>query len=162
MGILATHKNELIYIYSDQSKLGKKVLAYATSNKKPMRSINIEKEKIPNSVWLEIADMVNKPIKDLFSPELTVGPGFDSSTDYNADDLLKIVNKNPSLLQHPIAILGDRAVSISDRFDFLEFYEKDGSNFDKSKEAIKNGEHKDTTNGEGMNNIINASVVGKK
>ncbi|WP_100614991.1 arsenate reductase family protein [Confluentibacter citreus] len=145
MGVLATDDKELIYIYSNQSNLGKKVLAYAQSSDKVLRAINIDKEKISDTIWLEIADMVNKPLAELFSPELTDSHGIDNALDYNTDDLLKIVNKNPSLLQYPIAINGKKAISIKDRYDFFKFYKKDGSNFDKSPEAIKNGEHVDTT-----------------
>ncbi|PKQ45278.1 arsenate reductase family protein [Confluentibacter flavum] len=156
MGVLATNDKELIYIYSDQSDLGKKVLPYAESSNKALRTINIEKEKISDTIWLEIADMVNKPISELFSPELLDNLGIDNLSNYNTDDLLKIVNKNPSLLQHPIAINGKKAIIINDRFDFFKFYKKDGSNFDKSPEALKNGEHLDTTGDDSMDNKINS------
>lgn len=156
MGVLAIDDKELIYIYSDQSYLGKKVLAYVQSNDKALRTINIEKENISDTIWLEIADMVNKPLAELFSPELTENHGIDNVLDYNTEDLLKIVNKNPSLLQHPIAINGKKAVIINDRFDFFTFYKKDGSNFDKSPEAIKKGEHSDTTGDNDMDDVINS------
>lgn len=154
MGVLAISNKELLYIYSDQSDLGKKILAYAQSSDKKLRVINMEKEKISDTSWLEIADLVDKPLNELFSPELAERHGIDNISDYETNDLLKIVNKNPSLLQHPIAIDGKKAVSIKDRFDFFEFYKKDGSNFDKSPEAIRNGEHQDTTGDESMNNSI--------
>ncbi|MGE5944496.1 MAG: arsenate reductase family protein [Flavobacteriales bacterium] len=156
MGVLAINNRELVYIYSDQSDLGKKILAYAQSNDKPIRAINIEKEKISDTVWLEIADLVDKPLSELFSPELASKLGIKNLSDYETDDLLKIVNKNPSLLQHPIAINGRKAISIKDRFDFFPFYKKDGSNFDKSPEAIRNGEHTDTTRDKGMDNHIDS------
>ena len=145
MGVLATDKRELIYIYSDQSDLGKELLAYAHSTDKALRAINIEKEKISDTVWLEIADMVGKPLFELFSPEHAEREGIDTISGYDTNDMLKIINKNPSLLQHPIAINGTKAVSIKERNDFFKFYTKDGSNFDTSPEAIKNGEHVDTS-----------------
>ena len=80
----------------------------------------------------------------------------DNIPNYDTDDLLKIFKKNPSLLQHPIAINGKKAISINDRFDFFTFYKKDGNNFDKSTEAIKNGEHLDTTGEKSMDNKINS------
>ncbi|WP_111310016.1 hypothetical protein [Confluentibacter sediminis] len=156
MGILAIDDKELIYIYSDQSDLGKKVLAYAQSSDKALRVINIEKESISDSIWLEIAEMVDKPLSELFSLELLDDDKKDNIPNYDTDDLLKIFKKNPSLLQHPIAINGKKAISINDRFDFFTFYKKDGSNFDKSTEAIKNGEHLDTTGEKSMDNKINS------
>lgn len=154
MGVLATSDKELIYIYSDESDLGKKVLAYAQSSEKPLRSINIGKEKISDTVWLEIADLLDKPLSDLFAPDLAKKIGIDNLSDYDPDDLIKIINKNPILLQHPIAINGNKAKLIHDRFDFFEFYKKDGGNFNKSPEAIGNGEHNDTTGDEPMSNDI--------
>jgi len=148
MGVLATDNRELIYIYSDQSNLGKDVLPYAHSSDKALRVINIEKEKISDTVWLEIADLVDKPLFELFSPELAEKHGIKNISDYGTNDLLKIVNKNPSLLQHPIAINGKKAISIKERNDIFKLYKKDGSNFDPSPEAIKNGEHVDTTKNE--------------
>ncbi len=156
MGILATDDKTLIYVYSDQSDLGKKVLAYTQSSDKALRIINIEKESISDSVWLEIAEMVDRPLAELFSLDLLDDDKTQNISTYNTEDLLKIIRKNPSLLQHPIAINGKKAIIINDRFDFFEFYKKDGSNFDKSPEAIKNGEHVDTTGEDGMNNKINS------
>ena len=156
MGVLATNDKEIIYIYSEKSDLGKKILAYAQSSDKKLRIINIEKEKISDTVWLEIADLVGKPLFELFSPELAEKQDIKNFSDYDTDDLLKIVNKNPSLLQHPIAIHGEKGISIKDRFDFFPFYKKDGSNFDKSPEAIRNGEHTDTTGDKGMDNHIDS------
>lgn len=156
MGVLATDDKEIIYIYSDQSDMGKKMLAYTQSTDKPVRTINIEKEKISDTVWLEIADILGKPFSELFSPDLAKKIGIDNLSDYDSDDLIKIINKNPSLLQHPIAINGKKARLIHDRFDFFKFYKKDGSNFDKSPEAIGNGEHMDTTGDEGMSNNIDS------
>lgn len=157
MGILATSDKELIYIYSDQSSLGKKILAYVQSSDKALRIINIEKEKISDTVWLEIAETMNRSLAALFSPELiSDAENKDTFDKYSTDDLLKLVQKNPSLLQKPIVINGQKAVSINDKFDFFEFYKKDGSNFNKSAEAIKNAEHKDTTGDDGMNNNINS------
>lgn len=155
MGVLATDNKELIYIYSDRSDLGKKMLAYAESNEKPLRAINIEKEKISDTVWLEIADILHKPLSDLFSPDLAKKIGIDNLANYNNEDLIKIIQKNPFLLQHPIAINGNKAKLIHDRFDFFRFYKKDGGNFDKSPDAIGDGEHTDTTGDEPMSNDIN-------
>ena len=156
MSILATNDKELIYIYSDKSDLGKKVLAYTQSIDKSLRIINIEKETISDTIWLEIADMVNEPLEKLFSFELLSTPELSKQTDYDITDLLKIINKNPFLLKNPIAINGEKAKSINNRFDFFEFYDKDGSNFDKSPEAIKDAKHEDTTKDNGIKNNINS------
>lgn len=156
MGVLAISDKELIYIYSDQSDIGKKMLAYAQSSEKPVRAINIEKEKISDTIWLEIADILDKPLSELFSPDYAKKIGIDNLSDYNNEDLIKIINKNPFLLQHPIAINGKKANLIHDRFDFFRYFKKDGSNFNKSPEAIRDGEHTDTTGDECMSNNIDS------
>lgn len=156
MGVLAISDKELIYIYSEESDIGKKMLAYAQSSDNPVRAINIEKEKISDTIWLEIADILDKPLYELFSAHYAKKIGIDNLSNYNNEDLIKIINKNPFLLQHPIAINGQKANLIHDRFDFFRFFKKAGSNFDKSTEAIRNGEHMDTTGDEGMSNNINS------
>lgn len=151
--MLATNDKELIYVFSSKSNLGKKMLPYVKSINNALRTIDIVKDKLPGSIWLEIAEMSNKSLTDLFSPELHDNDTLKKPS-YNTEDILKIIEKNPSLLQHPIIIHKNKAVSIKDRFDIFEFYEKDGNDFDKSPEGIKNGKHQNSTNDKGMNNSI--------
>lgn len=140
MGILATHNKQLIFIYSENSSLGNRILPYVNSINKSIRLININQEPIADTIWIEIASILNFELKDLFN--------INSSTELNnfhAGDWLKIINKNPELLQKPIAINGCKAKIIEKEYDIFQFYNATGANFNKAPKAIKLAEHEDTT-----------------
>lgn len=155
MSILATDKKQLIYIYSEDSPMGKRVLPYALSSKKPLRTININKEPIADTIWVEIAEMLNVKLGELFSQEHLNKLNLGDATNFSSNDWLKIIKHNPSLLQYPIAINGNTAEIVNDRFDFYQFFDADGSNFDKNPTAIKNAKHEDTTGNEDFKTTIN-------
>ena len=145
MGVLATNKNQIIYIYSEDSILGKKLLPYVESSKKPTRVININVEKITGTIWAEILELLNIDFKGLLRLDEVKNEGNNDFSSYTFNDFLKIVEHQPSVLQNPIVVLGDKVYLINNRSDFNQFYDADGANFDKSTEAIKNANHKDTT-----------------
>ncbi|OQD42432.1 hypothetical protein BUL40_09905 [Croceivirga radicis] len=147
MGVLATDKNQLIYIYSAQSDIGKKLLAYAKSTDMAMRAINIDEEKIANTVWAEISEMLGLEFSKIFSTNVLSNDMKDfKSSDEN--DWLKIVQNNSEVLQKPIVIHDTTAKVVANRYDIGKFFEADGGNLDKSPDAIKNANHTDTTDKE--------------
>ena len=66
MSILAHNKRQLTYIYSSSSHLGKQVLGYVQGIDKKIEVIDIDKEKISDSIWVEIAEKLNLPFKKIF------------------------------------------------------------------------------------------------
>lgn len=50
---------------------------------------------------------------------------------FTTDDWLKIINKNPSLLQKPIAVNGDKIMLISHRSEILKFFGVDSAGLEK-------------------------------
>ncbi|HKJ06159.1 MAG TPA: hypothetical protein VJ970_01695 [Flavobacteriaceae bacterium] len=154
MSILATDKKQITIIYAEDSPMGQKILPYAKSSKKPVRSINITKEPIADSIWAEIAKMLNVRIGELFSNDYLTEHDLGDPNNFSSTDWLKIIKNNPSLLQYPIAINGKKAEIVNDRFDFYQFFDADGSNFNKNPEAIKNAKHEDTTGNEDFKTTI--------
>ena len=145
MAVLATNYKQLIYIYSEDSSLGKRVLPYAKALVKDLRTININDEAIADTVWSEIAALLDCPLGDLFDSTQLSQSGQDAQDTYSAVDWLKIINKNPSVLQQPIVINGTKAKRIYEKHQIFSFFNPTGANFDKSPEAIKSANHKDTT-----------------
>lgn len=137
MGILATDKKQIILIYSEDSSLGKKTRARVENVDLAKRIININDESISKTIWLEIAELLNTELCDLFD----VDDERIHDKEFHTKDWLKLIDKNPALLVNPIIIKGARAKIIDDNVDVYEFIEATGSNFDKSPEAIKEGEH---------------------
>lgn len=136
MAILKTNKRQLIYIYSGTSIFGKKLLPYLSTSKKAVRVIDIDKEKISNTIWVEISKLVKKPFHKLFFKKK-----INHETNYNTDDWIKIIQNNPSMLMYPIMISDERALQIKKRVDLFSFFTPAGGNFSKNPRAIKYGNH---------------------
>lgn len=124
MSILASHKRQLTYIYSSKSHLGKQVLGYVQGTKNKIKVIDIAKENLGDTVWVEIIENLGLSFENIF--ENTQNDD-GNKEDFNTDDWLKIINKNPALLQKPIAINGDRSMLISHRSDILKFFGVDSA-----------------------------------
>lgn len=147
MGILATDNRQLIYIYSEASQLGKKVLAYINAIDRPKRIININEESISKTIWLEIAAMLGCDLYELFDTSNATSVVVKDASALSIGDWLKIVDHNPELLQQPILIKGTDAKVITQVVDAYSYFEATGGDFDKSTEVIKNGNHKNSSEG---------------
>ncbi|WP_299130640.1 hypothetical protein [uncultured Winogradskyella sp.] len=141
MGILAKHNRQLIYIYSEDSILGNNMLPYVKSMDKAVRLININKENLSDTIWIELAAILNIQIKQLFNKDLIPTKEKNKIGDYSNSDWLKIISNSPHILQKPIAINGSKAKIIEQKSDIFPFYNN------QLNEAI-NEEHKviDITN----------------
>ena len=128
MSILARNKRQLTYIYSSLSHLGKQVLGYVLGTKKKIEIIDIAKEKISDTVWIEIAENLNLPFEKIFKTEQITNKNTDN---FNTDDWLKMIKKNPTLLQKPIAINGDKFMLISHRSEILKLFGVDSAGLEK-------------------------------
>lgn len=148
MKTLASNPKQLIYIYSENSDLGKRILPYIISNELPAQTINLNKSPLSQTIWAEIIEKLNKDFVDVVDSLHDAVKNIDSDHALSDHDWLNILKENPEIIQNPIIIHGDRVVQADSRFDFYEFLEADGSNFDKSPETIKAAEHKDTTDNE--------------
>lgn len=123
MSVLAKHKRQLLFIYSCESSFSKEMLAYAFTVDKKLQTINICQEKISDTIWLEIADMLNVTIGELFSPKHPNAENVGDVQSFTETDWLKLINSNPSLLQVPIAISGDKAFRIKEKSDMMNLLE---------------------------------------
>ena len=131
MGVFATDKNQLTYIYSSKSDLGKKVLGYIDSLEDKCRIIDIVNDPIPDTAWTEIAEMASVSFDELFSIKQAEVNATDSNTDFNTDDWLKVIKKNPEVLQKPIVIKGDSAKQVDSRSEALQYFGVDSAGLDK-------------------------------
>ena len=132
MTILARDKKQLTYIYSSLSHLGKQVLGYVQGTRKKIATIDIANEKIGDTIWVELAENLKLPLGDLFTKEHPDVPAIGNTEDFDTDDWLKIINKNPVLLQNPIAINGDRVMLVTTRTEILEFFGVDSAGLEKT------------------------------
>jgi len=128
MSILAHDKRQLTYIYSSSSHLGKQVLGYVQGINKKIEVIDITKEKISDSIWVELAENLNLPFEKIFKTEQISN---ENKNNFSTDDWLKMIKKNPALLQKPIVINGDEIMLISHRSEILKFFDVDSAGLEK-------------------------------
>lgn len=143
MGILARDNKQLIFIYSEDSSLGQRILPYVKCMDKRARVINLNKESISDSIWAEIISLLNIGFEDLFN--IHKGKIALDTSNFCAGDWLKLINVNPSILFTPIIINGNKIKTVTKRADVFQFYSPTGGSFDKAPQAIQYANHKDST-----------------
>jgi arsenate reductase-like glutaredoxin family protein len=132
MGVFANDEKQLSYIYSSESDLGRKVLGYVEGIDKGIRVIDVSKEDLGDTVWTEIIDLLDTSFAELLSTDHPKAPEVAVNGDFDTNGWLKILDKNPVLLQDPIAINGDHAKIVESRADILSFYEVDSAGLEQS------------------------------
>lgn len=128
MPILARNENQITYIYSSDSYLGKQILGFIQSVDEKVATVNINKEPLANTIWAELAENMNTPIAELFSVEES---DIKNEVDFNTDDWLKIINKKPGLLRKPIVVKGGKVVQIANQTEILKFFGVDSAGLEK-------------------------------
>jgi len=119
MGLIATDENKITLYYHSEYSIGKQTLAYAESSDKDFLSIDVSKTKVPSSHWAELAGHLDIPIEELVNRK---HPDFDKEhgeekIDLDEHDWLKLLEKAPQLLNHPIAIVGVNFIQVKNPSD---------------------------------------------
>ena len=127
MGIINTHDNQIKFYYSSETSIGKQTLGYVTSSEKKVLAIDISKTNVPASHWGEIAANLEIPVAELIAtnhPNFTNTYG-SSEIDLNDHDWLRVLEKHPETLKHPVAIVGKKFYFIKSPSKFKELMEND-------------------------------------
>ncbi|MDG3582016.1 MULTISPECIES: arsenate reductase family protein [Galbibacter] len=131
MGIIATNENQIKFIFDSSTKLGRECQAYAASAGAKILAIDINKTKIADTEWAEIAERVGKTLPELIAtdhPAFTNTYGTNVELDEN--DALKVLNKHPEAFVYPIAIRGNEAIVAHSFSDVLKLVKPDSSGID--------------------------------
>jgi arsenate reductase-like glutaredoxin family protein len=134
MGVISQHHRQMKLYYHSETNIGKQTYAYAESSKKKLLAIDIAKTKVTGTQWLEIADGLGLPIAELVNQDLphfreTYGT---DAMDFDETDWLKILDKEPILLRHPILVDGDAYLQIKSGAAFKEHMEPDSAGIEKT------------------------------
>ena len=131
MSILARNKKQITLIYCSLSPLGKQVLGYVQAADKKIEAIDIAKEKLGDTIWVEIAEQLELPFNEIFNLEFVENETIENFDNFDADDWIKIVNNNPLVLQRPIAVNGHRVMQVNQRTAILKFFDVDSAGLKK-------------------------------
>lgn len=120
--MFANTDKEITLIYFSEEHIGRQILAYAQIEKLPIHDIDLAHIKLTRTHWAEIASRLNIPVKELINTE---DPDFiqkfNGHNDYSDDDWLKMLVHNPSILNAPIVMKGEKIVQMSNSQDTLYF-----------------------------------------
>lgn len=129
MGVIATNKNEIRFYYSSLSSIGKQALAFILASDKKILAIDVSKTKITGTQWVEIASGLGLEVNQLIDtdhPDFINQYGTKVKID-DQHDWLKILEKNPSVLQRPIIVNGTTFIQIVKPPDVKVFLEREES-----------------------------------
>ena len=126
-------KKQITLYYSSENSLGKQINAYVESSEMDHLTIDISKTKVTGTQWAELADGLGQNISDFINqnhPDFKDKYG-DIHADMDSDGWLKVLNKNPSLLKHPILVKGDTFIELKSASDFKQYMEPDSAGLEK-------------------------------
>ncbi|QQX76198.1 MULTISPECIES: arsenate reductase family protein [Aequorivita] len=147
MGVIARDEKQLTLIYSSNTRVGKRAYAYLKGFDKNFLGIDIAKTKVSDTQWVEIADALNIKVADLVDKK-ALDLDTESTNKYDANDWLKIIQKNDKALYYPIAIKGKITRQIVSSTELLEFYEVDSAGLEQSPSNDTPPDIERTTKGE--------------
>ncbi len=122
MSALATNDRQLTLIYSSTSSLGKQTLGYVQAAGNKIQTLDITKSSLGDTAWVDIAEGLNKPLGELLSGD---------QADFDTNDWLKLLKKNPGLLEKPIAINGEKYLQVDTPSEVLKFFGVDSAGLEK-------------------------------
>lgn len=126
MSSIATDKRQLTLIYNSETRLGKQAYGYVQAADDRIRTVDISKDNLGDTVWVSVADGLKKPFDQILSKDHPDAPDVDHSN-FDTDDWLKLLKKNPKMLQHPIAINGEDYMQLETPSHVLKFFDVDSA-----------------------------------
>lgn len=134
MGSIAMDKRQITLYYSSDNAIGKQIHAYVQSSEKKNLAVDISKTNVTGTQWAELADGLDKDIKDLIAMD---HPDFlnvygEQGQDLDENDCIKILQKEPHLLKHPIAVNGEQYIVLENAASFKKFISPDSAGLKES------------------------------
>jgi arsenate reductase-like glutaredoxin family protein len=134
MGVISKNDNQLTLYYNGESSIGKQCYAYVQASDKAVLGVDISKTEVTPTQWTELAEGLNIKVKDLLGidhPDFRNIYGEDALS-LETNDWLKILEKNPELLQFPVLIFGQKFYQLKSGADFKKYMEGDSANIERN------------------------------
>lgn len=117
---MRTTENEILVYYNPEQNTARQVLAYARSLVSHVHEIEYHKTRFSTTIWRHILDMMGDPDpKSLLNKAHPFYREHLKGRDFNREDILNIIIRNPDIIRAPIAIRGKRAVFCENPTDIL-------------------------------------------
>lgn len=123
MGVISTDDRKIQLFYNGDTNKGQQTFAYLKSSDKEILNVDLCKTKVTATQWVELAELLNKPIKGLINTDHAdfikeYGENPDLARE---DDWLKVLENNPKVVTQPIIVNGDKAMQIDTPSEAMAF-----------------------------------------
>lgn len=129
MGVIAKHKNKISLYFHSDTAIGKQARAYVESSAKEVLVKDLAKENLSGTQWVEIASGLGKSVGTLIDKQ---HPNF--VQEYGPNEIvmeehnwLKVLDKHPEVVRHPILIVGSSYHEIATPSDITKYIETDSA-----------------------------------
>ncbi len=118
MSIISTNKNMIKVYYSSESSVGKQTFGYVNASYKEILAIDVTKTNVTGTQWKEMAEHLGISIGDLVDKEHPVfNEKFEKDVNLDETGWIKVLDENPSVLNYPVVILGEKYLQIKNPSD---------------------------------------------
>jgi arsenate reductase len=114
---MKTNPREILVYYNPESSGDKKTIAHARGVSKHLRTFAFSKNPSTTTSWKQILNSLGMHPKELFNK---AHPEYQKSIkgkEFNDEDWLDMLQRNPHLIKAPIAIRGNKAILCTNSTD---------------------------------------------
>lgn len=124
--MISKDNNQINLYYHPDHRLAKKCIAIANANKAKVLAIDISSTRVSQTDWSEIAKLLDTSVVNLVDLEHeSITSKFGQTPDLDEFSALKIIQKNPEVIKHPIALREERVVIANTARDILKLQDSD-------------------------------------
>lgn len=128
MGVLSTSHHEITLYIHPENRIAKQSIAVAEASKATTRVVDLNEVKLTETQWADLADMLQIKVEDLVNLEHDIiEQNLGKQPEVEANELLKLLSQNQSVLKHGIAVRGNQAIFIKQINDLMQLQETDSS-----------------------------------
>jgi len=107
---MKTHQRELLLYYNPKSNADRKTLAHAKGTGHTVISYEHGKDRSTTTSWKTLLKAMDKHPKELLNKAHPYYQANIRGKEFNMHGWLNILQRNPDLIKHPIAIKGTKAI----------------------------------------------------
>ncbi|NRR93317.1 hypothetical protein HSX10_17220 [Winogradskyella undariae] len=111
MGVISRDKKQINCVYTSDSDFGKQLEGYLKSSGKEILMIDITNTMPTPTQWQELATELNVSIQDLL--DLSKVEEIKETSNFDENDYVTILEKNPKIFKGAIIINGDQTKHIT-------------------------------------------------
>ncbi|MGB6036000.1 MAG: ArsC/Spx/MgsR family protein, partial [Cryomorphaceae bacterium] len=116
---IETSNRQISLYYGDKTEKAKKILATAQAQGLPVEEIDLQKTKLTGTQIIELANRLNLNVEDLINQEHPSYKAHFDQHNFSTEGWVKMIQNNPEILIHPIAVRGGKTTFVKTSTDIL-------------------------------------------